>query len=198
MKKAMSLLFCVGTVLLTGCVSIESINNKILPVSKWYEQEYEETRFTQRYKFTRTDIDTVHREIVNSLPQIGMTVIYATDDIVATGNPTTMFTTSECESWANVDREKTKQLSGGMINLTCNSSNKNSIITVTINLKTFPSGTLIVLDYETKNPKFDAYGLRAPRRPPPAASKAGASKFWDVLARSLPYPVHNATKDDLL
>ena len=186
-----------SSVFLTGCISIESINSKISPVSQWYQQDYEATRLTQRYKFTKTDIDTVHKGILKMLPKVGMSASYTTDDIVASGNPTTMFSTAECESWAEIDRAKTKELSGGLIGLTCDSNNKNSLITATVSLKSLPTGTLMVLDYETNNPKMIAYGVVGPRRPPPAASKAGATKFWEFLGQELPEPIRNVTKEDL-
>lgn len=197
MRKIASLVIVYGLIVLTGCVSIEAINSKILPVNKWYEQEYEETRFTQRYKFTKTDVDAARRGIVTSASKFGMTITSSAEDVVATGNPTTMFTTDECEAWKSIDEERTKQLSGGMIGLTCDASNNNSIILETIKLKRFLSGTLIVLDYETMNPTFEAYGLLGPRRPPPAASKAGSSKFWNIINQSFPYPVRDVTKEDL-
>ena len=55
----------------------------------------------------------------------------------------------------------------------------------------------MILDYETSNPKMTAYGVVGPRRPPPAASKAGAAKFWEFLGQALPEPIRNATKEDL-
>ena len=197
MKKITWSALIFSSMLLTGCISIESINKKILPVNQWYEQEYEATRFTQRYKFTKTDIEVVRRGIVNSSEKFGMTISSSTDDIVATGNPTTMFSEVQCESWKRADEEKTKQLSAGIIVLKCDSSNKNSLIVATIKLKAFPSGTLVVLDYEMMNPKMDAYGFKGPRRPPPTASKNGSTKFWEAVNGSLPYPVLEATKEDL-
>lgn len=182
---------------LTGCMSIEGLNKKLIPVNQWYEQEYEATRFTQRYQFTKTDTATARTAIVNLLPTVGMTVTSSTNDIIATGYPTTMFTNEECESWKNADDEKSKELSGGLISLTCDPEEKNGILIATFNFKELSAGTLIVLDYELKAPKFEAYGLHAPRRPPPTASKAGSSKIWNLLNAKLPYPVRPATKDDM-
>jgi hypothetical protein len=198
MKIKLTLLALTASMLLTGCMSIESINSKIAPVNQWYQQDYETTRFTQRYKFTKADIDLVRKGILTILPQIGMSASYSTDDIVASGNPTTMFSTAECESWSEVDRAKSKELSDGLIGLTCDSNNKNSLITATVNLKSFSQGTLMILNYETNNPKVAAYGIVFPRRPPPAASKAGAAKFWDYLGQVLAAPIRDATKEDLL
>lgn len=197
MRKIISAMLAALALNLTGCMSMESINAKIAPVGKWYEQEYEESRFSQRYKFTRIDIEMVKREILNAIPQIGMTITGSSNDIVATGNPTTMFTTAECESWKSLDEEKTKQLSSGLIQLTCDASNKDSIIVATFILKKFSAGTLLVLDYELSNPTFAAYGLTGPKRPPPSASKAGAEKFWNIVEKSLPHSLRTATKEDL-
>lgn len=197
MRKLTSLVALAAPMLLAGCMSIESINSKISPVNQWYEQDYEATRLTQRYKFTSTNIDTVRKGILNTLPQIGLTAKYSTDDVVASGNPTTMFTEAECESWSEIDRAKTKELSSGLIGLTCDPSNKNTVITVTVALKAFPKGTLMVLEYELNNPKMIVYGLIAPKRPAPAASKAAAIKFWDALSKQISQPIHNATKEDL-
>jgi hypothetical protein len=182
---------------LTGCMSIEGLNQKLIPVNQWYEQEYEATRFNQRYQFTKTNISTVRTTIVDLLPTIGMTVTSSANDIIATGYPTTMFTTEECELWKNADDEKSKELSGGLISLTCDPSEKNSNLIVTFSFKELSAGTLIVLDYELKAPKFEAYGLHAPRRPPPTASKAGSSKMWNLLNAKLPFPVRPATKEDV-
>lgn len=182
---------------LTGCMSIEGLNKKLIPVNQWYEQEYEATRFTQRYQFTKTDTATARTAIVNLLPTVGMTVTSSSNDVTATGYPTTMFTNEECESWKNADDEKSKELSGGLISLTCDPEEKNGILIATFNFKELSAGTLIVLDYELKAPKFEAYGLHAPRRPPPTASKAGSSKIWNLLNAKLPYPVRPATKEDM-
>jgi hypothetical protein len=198
MKKYIVLIPLLTSVLLTGCISMASINAKIAPLNKWWESEYEESRFTQRYKFTKADTDSVRKGIVNSVEKVGLTISSSIEDIVASGNPTTMFTNEECESWKRADEEKTKQLSSGLIALTCDPSNKNSTIVATVKLKAYPSGTLIVLDYEILSPKMDAYGIVGPRRPGPAASKAGSSKFWETVSKAISQPIRNATKEDLL
>lgn len=187
----------VTSALITGCASmIANVNSKILPVNQWYEQDYEATRFT-RYKFTKADVGTVRAAVLKTLPRVGLTPAYSADDIVASGNPTTMFTTAECESWADIDRAKTKELSSGLLVLTCNQSNKNSLITARLSLKGLSAGTLMILEYELNNPANAAHGVVGPHRPPPAAAKAGAAKFWDMLGQSLPEPIRNATKEDL-
>lgn len=198
MKKSTTLALALTSILLTGCISMASINAKIAPLNKWWDQEYEDSRFTQRYKFTKAESESVRRGILNSAEKIGLTISSSTEDIVASGNPTTMFSNAECESWRLLDEERTKLLSSGMIILKCDASNKNSTIVATIKLKTYPSGTLIVLDYELLNPTMDAYGIVGPRRPAPAASKAGSSKFWEILGQTIPYPLRNATKEDLM
>jgi hypothetical protein len=175
-----------------------TINTKISPLNMWWEKEYEETRFTQRYKFIKADSESVRRGVIDSAEKIGLTISSSTDDIVASGNPTTMFTSAECEDWKRADENRTKQLSSGLIVLTCDASNKNSVIVATVRLKAYPKGTLIVLDYEMKNPKMDAYGVIGPRRPTPAASLAGSTKFWRILGQALAQPISNASKDDLL
>lgn len=135
--------------------------------------------------------------MVNIIPQVGMTVTSSDNIIVASGNPTTMFTTAECEAWVKEDIDKTTDMSGGLLTLTCDSSNKTGIIIAKISTKKFKKGTLIVLDYELKNSESEAYGVIGPKRPPPTASKAGSSKFWNLLSSALPYPVMNVTKEDL-
>ena len=85
-----------------------------------------------------------------------------------------------------------------MIILKCDPSIKNSTIVATVKLKTYSSGTLIVLDYEMLNPKMDVYGIVGPKRPPPTASKSGSSKFWDILGQAIPQPLRNATKEDFM
>lgn len=198
MKRSVyGVLMGVTIVNLAGCISIESLNKKLIPVNQWYEQEYESTRFSQRYQFTKTDISTVKMAIVNVLPKIGMTITSSEKDIIATGYPTSMFTSQECELWKSADNEKSKELSQGIISITCDPSVKNSILVATFNLKEFSSGTLVVLDYELKIPQFDAYGLHGPRRPPPTASKSGSSKVWNLLNQKLPYPIRPATKEDI-
>ena len=174
-----------------------SINAKIAPLNNWWEQEYEQSRLTQRYKFTSANIESVRRGIVDSAEKIGLTISSSVDDIVASGNPTTMFTNEECESWKQVDEERTKQLSSGIIVLKCDASIKNSVIVATIKLKAYPSGTLIVLDYEMMNPKMDAYGIVGPRRPAPTASKSGSSKFWEILSQAIGKPIRTATREDV-
>ncbi len=191
------ILIYIAIINLTGCLSIESLNKKMIPVNQWYEQEYEATRFSQRYQFTKTDVSTVRTRLINVLPKIGMEVTSSSGDIIATGYPTSMFTQEECEIWKSADNEKSKELSGGLISLTCDPSDKSSILVGTVTFKELHLGTLIVLDYELKVPQFEAYGLRGPRRPPPTASKAGSSKLWSLLNQELPYPVRPATKEDL-
>ena len=198
MKKTIVLTLIVSTVFLNGCLSMATINAKISPLIMWWEKEYEDTRFTQRYKFTKADSESVRRGVVDSAEKIGLTISSSTDDIVASGSPTTMFTTDECETWKRADEERTKQLSSGLIALTCDASNKNTVIVFTVRLKTYPKGTLIVLDYELTNPKMDAYGVIGPRRPAPTASQLGSSKFWAFLGQSLAQPISNVSKDDLL
>ncbi len=196
MKISKAIAFLIVIMNLTGC-SIDSINAKLKPVNDWYEGEYEKTRFTQRYKFTKSDIDVVRKEVINTAPQVGLTVTSTDNDIVASGNPTTMFTTAECEVWAKEDLEKTEEKSGGLATLKCDSSNKANIIIAKISTKKFKKGTLIVLDYEVKNSELEAYGVIGPNRPPPASSKAGSSKFWNLLSNALPHPVTDVTKEDL-
>jgi len=196
MKISNVIVLLIAAMNLAGC-SIDYINSKLKPVNDWYEGEYEKTRFTQRYKFTKSDIDVVRKEVVNTAPQVGMTVTSTDNVIVASGNPTTMFTTAECEAWAKEDLENTKEKSGGLLTLTCDSSNKTSIIIANISTKKFKKGTLIVLDYELKNAEMEAYGVISPKRPPPAASKAGSSKFWNLLSIALPHPITDVTKEDL-
>jgi hypothetical protein len=198
MKKSAALLFALASAFLTGCISMASINAKIAPLNKWWESEYEESRFTQRYKFTKATIESVRRGVVSSAEKVGLTISSSTDDIVASGNPTTMFTSEECESWKRLDEERTKQLSSGFIVLTCDASNKNSTIVATVKLRSYPNGTLIILDYEVLNPKIEAYGIIGPRRPGPAASKAGSAKFWETVSKTISEPIRNATKEDLM
>jgi len=174
----------VTSALITGCASmIADINRKILPVNQWYEQDYEATRFT-RYKFTNADAGTVRAAALKILPRVGLTPAYSADDIVASGNPTTMFTTAECESWADIDRAKTKELSSGLLVLTCNQSNKNSLITARLSLKALSVGTLIILEYELNNPANAAHGVVGPT---PSASRSGQGGSGQVLghARSI-------------
>lgn len=196
MKVSINIALLIMVINLTAC-SIDYINSNLKPANDWFEEEYKNTRFTQRYKFTRSDIDAVQKEIINTIPQVGMTVTSTDNVIVASGNPTTMFTTAECEVWAKEDLEKTVEKSGGLLTLTCDSSNKTSIIIAKISTKKLKKGTLIVLDYELKNAEMEAYGVRGPKRPPPTASKAGSSKFWNLLSNALPHPVIDVTKEDL-
>lgn len=197
MKTFTTLALTLTSIVLTGCISMASINAKIAPLNNWYEQEYQDSRFTQRYKFTKSDIESVRRGIIDSAEKVGLTISSSKDDVVASGNPTTMFTNEECESWKSADEERTALLSSKLIILKCDPSIKNSTIVATVKLKAYPSGTLIVLDYEMLNPKMDAYGVVGPRRPPPTASKSGSSKFWEILGQAIPQPLRNATKEDL-
>lgn len=193
-NRLILLIFSVSCI--EGC-SIEGLNRKMEPVNQWYEQEYEATRFSQRYQFTKTDAGTVRKALLNILPKLNMTITSSTNEIIANGYPTSMFTEEECEIWKEADNDKSKELSDGLISLTCDPSEKNSVLIATMNFKEFPSGTLLVLDYELKVPMLESYGLRGPRRPPPTASKAGSSKLWELLNKEIPYPIRPATKEDL-
>lgn len=97
--------------------------------------------------------------------------------------------------------KKTQYLSDGIMKLTCDPADPNnagSFIVAIVSLKQFKKGTLIVLDYEMKIPQFEAYGIIGPRRPSPLGSKAGSIKFWDMLNKKLPYPLNDATAEDLI
>lgn len=184
----------------TGC-SVDYINAKLKPVNEWYEAEYEKSRHEQRYKFTKTKIEIVRNEIINTIPEFGLTVTSQGDNIIAEGKHTSIFSRDECEKWIKGDNEKTKELSGGLMGLTCDPADPNnagSFIVAIASLKQFKRGTLIVLDYEMKIPQFEAHGIVGPRRPSPLGSKAGSTKFWDMLNKKLPYPLHDATGEDLI
>lgn len=198
MKANIGMLF--SLIIITGC-SVDYINAKLKPVNEWYEAEYEKSRHEQRYKFTKTKIEIVRNEILNTIPEFGLTVTSQGDNIIAEGKPTSIFSREECEKWIKGDNEKTQDLSDGIMRLTCDPADPNnagSFIVGIISLKQFKKGTLIVLDYEMKIPQFEAYGIIGPRRPSPLGSKAGSIKFWDMLNKKLPYPLNDATAEDLI
>ncbi len=190
----------VSLMITTGC-SVDYINAKLKPVNEWYESEYEKSRHEQRYKFTETKIEIVRDAIINTIPEFGLSVTSQGDNIIAEGKPMSIFSREECEKWSKGDNEKTKELSGGFMSLSCDPANPNnagSFIVAIASLKQFKKGTLIVLDYEMKIPQFEAYGIIGPRRPSPLGSKAGSIKFWDMLNKKLPYPLNDATAEDLI
>ena len=179
-----------------GCMSIEDFNLKIKPFAEWTERSYEDTRFEQRYKFSSASEVQVKAAAIDVLSTFKLKLTEKTErQLVASGNLTQFFEKGECEHWKAFDEPKSKELSGGLISLSCNDSSTQLI--AILSTRQFSSGTLITLEYEISSPQALSMGLKLGKRPTPAASKAGSDKFWALLEKRLGTPVRVAKKEDL-
>ena len=183
MKKLIITAIAAACTLLGGCVSISDINDKIQPVSYWYNKTYSESKESRSVKFDGVNSSTISKAVVATSRELKFDVMSADDKkIVLVGKVADVLDKDECEKYVLADYAESMQLSGGMYKLTCDKSQlerQNVMVDIKI------SDGVVSIDASTYAPTLSAYGLKLPTRPSPTAANYLYKKFFNSLRKHL-------------
>ena len=165
--------------LLSGCISIEGINEKFRTVDQAWSIENQSNEAEQRYYQANADFGTTYAALRNSFVDLDMPIDKESSVegfVVSRNEAPHPLSLAQWEEVREIENPKMRELVGSLMSL----PKKSVGYFVTIRASIEPAGnqSTVSLDYYLEMPKYEDMGIIPSREAPPHAVTLMSEMFW--------------------
>lgn len=171
---------------LSGCVSIDSINEKFRIVDAAWAVENQSKEAEQQHFAVNVDLDAAFAAVRQTFIDLDMPIDKESREdryVVSRNESPHPLSLAQWEEVRQVENPKMRELVGSLMSLPKNS--KGYFVTIRAAVETVNDGSVVSIDYYLEMPKYEDMGIIPSREAPPRAVTLMSKMFLNQLNYNL-------------
>ena len=171
---------------LSGCVSINDINESFRRVDRAWLLEYQRTETAYRVRVINGNFEQVFSAVKETFLALNMPFRWISveeGEINSTNDAPTPLTNDEWLKVVNSERDNIKKIGGWY--MVMRDDPKGYSVIIKAKIKSIGGSVIVSMDYELDNLEYRKMGIQPSKTAPPLAVQLASSKFWNELNSQL-------------